>query len=340
MKTINKEINRMSILLGAMLLLGTAIHADAGKKGKPTEKANFLGVYTTRVSLTLSHQLGFQKGFYLTVEQIEQGSPAEAAGLQAHDVLQKVDDQILINPEQLRELIRAKKEGDTVKLTFFRGGKERAVETKLVSREVPIPDASVLQGPWQGKLPMLPKGWTPRGPRQGQLQLPKGLFNNGSPLGKSDFELPEEARKQLENLGIDLDKLQKGGADVKSFSFTLPFGDVAGGGIITGTPDANVSTHISSHSSQNMHFTINNDHGSLSLSMNDGKGDLIIRDKKGDTLYEGPYEKGKKIKKLPDHWQERLHELDTQMEKGTSNIIKPNKKAQGNKQKKQSPQKE
>ncbi|MDE0820124.1 MAG: PDZ domain-containing protein [Opitutales bacterium] len=320
MNTINKKITRMSLLLGAMLFLGTAIHADVEKKGEPTEKANFLGVYATRVSPALSHQLGFQKGFYLTVEQIEPESPADEAGLQTHDVLQKVDDQILINPEQLRELIRAKKAGDTIKLTFFRGGNERTVETKLVSREVPISDASGLQDPWQGKLPILPNGWTPRGPRQGQLQLPKGLFNNRSPLGKSDFELPEEARKQLENLGIDLDKLQEGGAGVKSFSFTLPFGDVAGSGIIPGTPDANVSVH----SSKNMHFAINNDHGSLSLTMNDGKGDLIIRDNKGDTLYAGPYEKGKEIKKLPGHWQERLHELDTQIEKGTSNIIKPN----------------
>jgi len=324
MNTINKQITRISLLLGAMLLLGTAINADVGKKVEPTEKANFLGVYATRVSPTLSHQLGFQKGFYLTVEQIEPGSPAEEAGLQTHDVLQKVDDQILINPEQLRELIRGKQAGDIVKLTFFRGGKERTVETKLVSRELPISDVSGLQDPWQGKLPMLPNGWTPRGPRQGQLQLPKGLFNNWSPLGKSDFELPEEARKQLENLGIDLDKLQEGGAGVKSFSFTLPFGGVAGSGIIPGTPDANVSAHTSVHSSKNMHFAINNDHGSLSLTMNDGKGDLIIRDKKGDTLYEGLYEKGQEIKKLPDHWQERLHELDTQIDKGTSNIIKPN----------------
>jgi hypothetical protein len=320
MNTINKQITQMSLLLGAMLFLGSAIHADEGKQGEPTEKANFLGVYSTRVSPTLSHQLGFQKGFYLTVEQIERGSPAEQAGLQTHDVLQKVDDQILINPEQLRELIRAKKAGDTVKLTFFRGGKERTVETKLVSREVPISDASGLQEPWQGKLPILPNGWTPQDPGQSKLHLPKGLFNNRSPLGKSDFQLPEEARKQLESLGIDLDKLHNSDTGVKSFSFTLPFGDVAGGGIIPGTSDSSVSVH----SSKNMHLSINNDHGSLSLTMNDGKGDLIIRDNKGGTLYEGPYEKGKEIKELPGHWQECLHDLDTQIEKGTTKIIKPN----------------
>ena len=76
MNIINKQINCMSLLLGSMLLLlGTAIHADAGKKGKSTQKANFLGVYTTRVSPTLSHQLGFQKGFYLqSMSRIPQAS--------------------------------------------------------------------------------------------------------------------------------------------------------------------------------------------------------------------------------------------------------------------------
>jgi hypothetical protein len=74
--------------------------------------------------------------------------------------------------------------------------------------------------------------------------------------------------------------------------------------------------------------------------MNDGKGDLIIRDNKGDTLYKGPYEKGKEIKKLPVHWQERLHELDAQLEKKASNILKSDKRAQGNKQKKRVQKKE
>ena len=332
------KINRLPLLLVAMLLLATAIHAEAGKKGKPTQQSNFLGVYTTRVSPTLSHQLGFQKGFYLTVEQIEPGSPAEEAGLQAHDIIQKVGDQILINPEQLRELIRSKKAGESIQLTFFRGGKERTVETKLVSREVPITDSSA----FRGQLPLLPQGWTPRhgpGPYQSPGQVPQGFSNNWSPLGKSDFNLPEEARKQLESLGIDLDKLQKGGADVKSFSFTLPFGD-SSGGIIKGRPSPNVSTQSSFQSSKNMHFAINNDHGSLSLTMNDGKGDLIIRDKKGKTLYEGSYEKGMEIKQLPGHWKERLQELNVQIEKGESNIIKPSKKAQGNKNKKRTPKKE
>ena len=57
--------------------------------------------------------------------------PAAKAGLQTNDVLVRFDDQILTNPAQLYALILTRKEGDTVRLTYLRKGREASVEAKL-----------------------------------------------------------------------------------------------------------------------------------------------------------------------------------------------------------------
>src|SRR5262249_11337015 len=69
---------------------------------------------------------------------VQPDSPAAAAGLQVHDVLEKLDDQLLINPQQLAVLVRAKHPGDTVNLTLLHGGKESTITAKLAEKELPV----------------------------------------------------------------------------------------------------------------------------------------------------------------------------------------------------------
>ena len=54
------------------------------------------------------------------VHQVLRESPAQAAGLERHDVLHRLDDQILVNPRQLIVLVRQLKQGDQVKLAVIR----------------------------------------------------------------------------------------------------------------------------------------------------------------------------------------------------------------------------
>ena len=72
------------------------------------------------------------------IAQVESGSPASQAGLRSQDILKKIDNQILINPEQLRELIRSKKPGHTIGLTYIRDGVEHTSTAKLESRAVSV----------------------------------------------------------------------------------------------------------------------------------------------------------------------------------------------------------
>ena len=99
-------------------------------------KTTYLGIHTTPVESGLAKHLGLPDGFYQSVRHVAPDSPAAAAGLKEHDILQKVNDQMIINFEQLHVLIRSKKAGEKVKLTVLRQGSEKHLAAKLGSRDV------------------------------------------------------------------------------------------------------------------------------------------------------------------------------------------------------------
>jgi hypothetical protein len=103
-----------------------------------TEKAAFLGIATSPASATLRAQLSINRGMGLVVDLVEQGSPADVAGVKVHDILQKFDDQLLVNAQQLAVLVRSKKPGDEIKLSLLRAGKTETITAKLIEKEVPV----------------------------------------------------------------------------------------------------------------------------------------------------------------------------------------------------------
>jgi hypothetical protein len=141
--------NPITLIIPALLLVTAAFAAPEAKKeivirhidkdGGPDfekEKVAFLGVETMPVDRTVAAQLGLPRDTGLVVRHVADGSPA-ASLLQEHDVLTKLDDQILIDMHQLSVLVRSRKAGDEVKLTVVRAGKETTVKAKLAEREVP-----------------------------------------------------------------------------------------------------------------------------------------------------------------------------------------------------------
>jgi hypothetical protein len=131
-----------------------------------TGPVTFLGVATVEVSREVGAQLPLPPETGMLICAVAPNSPAAAAGLQENDVLGKLDDQILITPRQLAVLIANHKEGDEVKLTYFRKGQQMETTAKLGKREAPAvaetsdplaPLASVTRRFWtfqpDGKLP-------------------------------------------------------------------------------------------------------------------------------------------------------------------------------------------
>lgn len=102
------------------------------------EKAAYLGVTTSSVPAALREHLKLQRGFGLVVDTIDKDSAAAQAGVQRYDILQKLNDQVLVNSQQLGVLVRSMKPGDEVRLTFLRSGETKEVTVKLAEKELPV----------------------------------------------------------------------------------------------------------------------------------------------------------------------------------------------------------
>ena len=119
---------------GVPTLSITSAAVDAG----PAKSVTWLGVAADEVSEELRAQLPIEPGTGLVVRSVIPDSPAAKAGLQKSDVLTKLDDQLLTNPFRLRSLVSEKKDGDMVKLTYFRRGQQATLDVKLTTHEADV----------------------------------------------------------------------------------------------------------------------------------------------------------------------------------------------------------
>lgn len=78
-----------------------------------------------------AHVPSLPPGIGFVVKMIDEGGPAQAAGLKELDLLWKLGDQMLVNEAQLAALLRLSKPGDEIVLSGFRAGKPLEVKLKL-----------------------------------------------------------------------------------------------------------------------------------------------------------------------------------------------------------------
>jgi hypothetical protein len=108
-----------------------------GHQKAPKVPMTFLGVETSQVPDVVSEQLGLAKGLGLVVEYVVPDSPATSAGIQQNDILKMLNDQILMEPSQLRKLLQTFSDGTEVTLTILRKGQEQKITVKLSKKEMP-----------------------------------------------------------------------------------------------------------------------------------------------------------------------------------------------------------
>lgn len=119
---------------------------------RPLEKGTYFGASVVSVSNALRGQLQISRGMGLAIMEIRPGSPAARAGLLPHDVLVKLDDQILINPGQFVVLVRNKRPGNRIDLTMIRQGKPLQLEVTLGEAMMPtIEDEAAMATHFGGK---------------------------------------------------------------------------------------------------------------------------------------------------------------------------------------------
>jgi S1-C subfamily serine protease len=68
------------------------------------------------------------------ITEVRSGTPAADAGLQSGDTIVSVDGKRILSGDGLTSAISAKKPGDTVSITYSRGGQSHTVKIELASR--------------------------------------------------------------------------------------------------------------------------------------------------------------------------------------------------------------
>lgn len=244
------------------------------------EKVAYLGVETMPVDPTVAAQLSLPRDTGLAVRRVAEGSPA-ASLLQKHDILTRLDDQILIDMRQLSVLVRNHKTGDEVKLTLIRGGKETTVKAKLGEREVP--KLAMDEG-----RPMMQFFSTAGGPGGNVAFGSAGTFAVPAMPGLPGMEGREPG-----------DVMRLIGGD-RAHWFAQPRVHVfkrhgGKGAAILDLPGGS--------------FVFSDDEGSVEVNNKDGKRELTVKNKKGDTTFQGPINTPEDHKKLPPEVMARLEAI-------------------------------
>src|SRR5688572_18914625 len=120
------------------------------------EKLTFLGVNTSPIAGRGFENLKLPRGVGVVMDAVDPGGPADQAGIRPGDVLEKLDDQLLVNVEQFTALVRSGKPGDQVTITIYRDGKPMAIKATLGQKEVTQKET----GP-TGMLDVDPTMWAP-----------------------------------------------------------------------------------------------------------------------------------------------------------------------------------
>lgn len=259
-------------------------HPPGHHEKGPKVPVTYLGVETSQVPDVVSEQLGLAKGFGLVVEYVEPNSPAASAGIQQNDILKMLNDQILIEPSQLRKLLQTFSEGTEVTLTILRKGKEQKVTTKLAKKEVPQRHS------------MFPGGnhdwhWD---------------FDETGDLGEQMQELKEQLKEQLgDTRGIIRgavvqahEAAQRAREDARRAAREIH--------ILSRDNGALRATNIDLGNAQ---IVFSDDKGELKLENVDGKKLLTVKDPQGKLVFSGPVETQEDFDKLPTDVRDRYEKL-------------------------------
>jgi len=247
----------------------------------------YLGIYATKVNPNVSHQLKLTENLYLNVELVAKNSPAEKAGIQKFDLLLQMDDQILVNQEQLKYLVRSKMPTDEVILTLLRQGEKQNITVKLGETNLVEED------------PLRNSGLSNRFPRYdpfGMDSFEKDPFLH-DPQNLQDL-IERHSRQPFLHFNQNRGRHRKILPPNQSDDEPLH-------------PKANTES-FSSQTSQSQ-VMITDEEGTLEWTEKDGQKSLRATDSHGRVLFDGPIDSEDERNALPDEINERLNELEKNM---------------------------
>ena len=267
-------------------VFGKVSFGRSSEPDREMEQVTYLGVRTESLAPAMSKQLSLPMGLHLSVVRVGPDSPAEKAGLREFDVLLKLDEQILVNEDQLKKLVRLQRPQDPITLKVLREGKLLDVVVVLEETQVPKETYSSSRNPLmydRSNRPMrnpffddelLKDFWDDRFEDFIMKDPNFGLRNNRFfPQVR-----PKSHKGQPKVLGDPEDPLHQPGGDVQSFSY-------------------------SSSQSQKV---VTDEEGTLEWTEKDGQKFLRATDSSGNLLFEGPVNTEEDWSKVPKKLSQKL----------------------------------
>jgi hypothetical protein len=273
-------------------------------KNKRGKEVSWLGLAVEEASEALSSQLGLKPGEGLTVTLLAAGSPAAKADFHKNDVLVEFDGQMLVHPIQLRKLVRMHAEGDTVKLTFYRGGKKQTASVKLVKTILETANDTEAT-PMPGDLQNL------------QLQFKNlsgdlnGMSESLERVGLDKAKVNSEVRRTMEQTRRAIqDAVRRASSDRRSLtSMDRQLEALARDGV-----DVNKEATVIVRNKRNSSRTIveTDDNGTYIIEAG-AKTHLTARDKHGKLLFEGEIDTPAEQEKVPKEVWEKAKPMFDQI---------------------------
>ena len=252
---------------------------------RPKVPVTYLGVDTSQVPTVVSDQLGLAKGFGLVVDYVEPNSPAATAGVQQNDILKMLNDQILIEPSQLRKLLQTFPEGTEVTLTVLRKGQEQKLTAKLAKKEVPQRRNAFPGGNHDPHWDFDATGDLKEQMQDLKEQLKEQLGDQRGIIREAVTQAHETARRARDDARHAADQLR---------IFFEDDGAVKASKIDLGKAQ----------------IVFSDDKGELKLANVDGRKLLTVKDPQGKLLFSGPVETKEDLDKMPADVRERYNRLE------------------------------
>jgi len=251
---------------------------------RPKVPVTYLGVDTSQVPTVVSDQLGLAKGFGLVVDYVEPNSPAATAGVQQNDILKMLNDQILIEPSQLRKLLQTFPEGTEVTLTVLRKGQEQKLTAKLAKKEVPQRRSAFPGGNHDWQWDFDATGDVKEQMQELKEQLKEQLGDQRGIIREAVTQAHEAARRARDDARRAADQLR---------IFFEDDGAVKASKIDLGKAQ----------------IVFSDEKGELKLANVDGKKLLTVKDPQGKLLFSGPVETKEDVDKMPADVRQRYDRL-------------------------------
>jgi S1-C subfamily serine protease len=106
---------------------------------RPARGGPFLGARLASMNQEIAAELGIDNTDGVFVGEVIANTPAEAAGMQDHDIIKKMNDTDIKQLADLQKVLRSSKPGDVMTIVVLRGGQTQELKVTLGTAPATMP---------------------------------------------------------------------------------------------------------------------------------------------------------------------------------------------------------